>query len=437
MEPENSHPPLKNTNAVIIKLCVITALILLLLIPSSWIQSMIDERESALQATQHNTANRWSASQTLRGPVLVIPYTEPDGKANAQQQLFVLPENLNIKASVKTKLFHRGIIDATVYQSKIQVSGSFLRSALAQSGIKPGNFQTDKAYITFGLTDLKGLKSNPVIELPGQRVAVQPIFNEHALFDSGLQAGIRLPDAENIPFSFTLDLNGSEALNFLHTGKTTDVTINSDWKSPNYGGYYLPDSHSADSSGSTAHWRILYYKRPFPQQWTNNNTLLSGDKADSEALFGVKFRLPVDQYRKTMRTTKYSSLIILLTFVSLFLTELIRRQNIHVFNYILIGAAMVIYYTLLLSFAEHIGYDWAYLISSVATISLIAWFTASLMHNRSVAVLFGGILAFFYGFIYVIIQLEELSLLMGSIALFFIVAALMYFSRKINWERHY
>ncbi|GAB2704876.1 cell envelope integrity protein CreD [Mucilaginibacter koreensis] len=437
METEYQQTPTAGKNAVIIKLAIITALILLLLIPSSWIQSMITEREYALQTTQNSTANKWSKAQTFMGPVLVVPYTHTDGKNGLiTQNLYLLPENLSINAKVKTEIFHRGVMDATVYQSKIQVSGNFIRSALTQNGIKPEDLQTGKAYITFGLSDLKGLKSNPVIHLKGQSVNVQPVFGEQALFNNGLQANITLPDTDNFNFNFTLDLNGSEALNFLHTGKTTDVVVTSDWKSPTYSGNYLPDRHSADTSGSSAHWRALYYNRPFPQQWTGNEALLSNEKAVNEATFGVKFQLPVDQYRKTMRTTKYSSLIILLTFVSLFLTELIRKQNIHVFNYILIGAAMVIYYTLLLSFAEHIGYDWAYLVSSVATISLIAWFTSSLMHNRSVALLFGLILTFFYGFIYVIIQLEELSLLIGSIALFFIVATLMYFSRKINWDKH-
>jgi inner membrane protein len=437
MEPENYQLQPAGKNAVIIKLAIITALILLLLIPSSWIQSMITEREYALQTTQNSTANKWSKAQTFMGPVLVVPYTHTDGKnGTITQNVYLLPENLNINAKVKAEVFHRGVMDATVYQSKIQVTGNFIRSALIQNGIKPEELQTDKAYVTFGLSDLKGLKSNPVIHLQEQTVNVQPIFSEHALFDNGLQGNIKLPDTEQISFNFTLDLNGSEALNFLHTGKTTDVIVTSDWKSPAYSGNYLPDRHSADTSGSSAHWRVLYYNRPFPQQWTSNDTLLKSNKAATEGTFGVKFQLPVDQYRKTMRTTKYSSLIILLTFVSLFLTELIRKQNIHVFNYILIGAAMVIYYTLLLSFAEHVGYDWAYLISSLATISLIAWFTSSLMHNRSVALLFGAILTFFYGFIYVIIQLEELSLLIGSIALFFIVAMLMYFSRKINWDKH-
>jgi inner membrane protein len=176
--------------------------------------------------------------------------------------------------------------------------------------------------------------------------------------------------------------------------------------------------------------------RPFPQQWTGNEPVLDNTKKQANATFGVKLRLPVDQYQKTMRTSKYSLLIIMLTFISLFLTEVIRKQKVHVFNYLLIGAAMIIYYSLLLSFSEQIGFNAAYLLASVATVGLITTFIGSLLKNKGAALLFGFILAVFYIFIYVIIQLEDFALIIGSCALFIIIALLMYFSRKINWDRH-
>lgn len=175
---------------------------------------------------------------------------------------------------------------------------------------------------------------------------------------------------------------------------------------------------------------------PFPQQWVNNDTLLSSNKKLDDAVFGVKLRLPVDQYQKTTRTSKYALLIISLTFISLFLTEVIRKQRIHIFNYILIGLAMIIYYSLLLSFSEQVGYNYAYLIASISTIALVSVFIASLLKNKMATWLFAFILSVFYAFIFVIIQLEDFALIIGSIALFIIVSILMYFSRKINWDKH-
>jgi inner membrane protein len=285
---------------------------------------------------------------------------------------------------------------------------------------------------------LKGLKTNPIIKAGNQILATEPVFNGDTLLDNGLQAPVNLSGMLNgeLPFSYTLDLKGSQELNFLHLGKTTDVEVKGDWSSPSFGGRYLPDERKVDNTGFSARWRLLYYNRPFPQQWTVDNTLLKNEKKNAEATFGLKLRLPVDQYQKTTRTSKYSLLIILLTFISLFLTELIRKQRIHAFNYILIGAAMIIYYSLLLSFSEQIGFNAAYLVASVATVALIATFISSLLKNQKAAVLFAVILSLFYTFIFVIIQLEDLALMIGSIALFIIIGVLMYFSRKVNWERN-
>lgn len=175
-----------------------------------------------------------------------------------------------------------------------------------------------------------------------------------------------------------------------------------------------------------------YFNRPFPQQWSDTEVVFN-DKLVEDATFGVKFILPVDQYQKTMRSAKYAILIVLLTFISLFFTEILRKKSIHMFQYVLIGAAMIIYYTLLLSFTEQVGFNLAYIIASGATTALISIFIASVMKDRKIAVLFAGILIFFYTFIFVIIQLQDLALLFGSVGLFITVALLMYFSGKIQW----
>jgi inner membrane protein len=352
------------------------------------------------------------------------------------KRLFVLPENLKIKAQISTDVLHRGIFDAVIYTSKITVNGNFDKLELTKAGIDPGALQYDKARLAFSVSDLKGLKSNPVVHIQNQEFNAEPAYGAAGPFSRGLQVDFTLAKDSKVNFSFALDLKGSVELSFQHLGKTTDVEVTSNWPTPSFQGRYLPDQRTVTKAGFHAQWRMLYYNRPFPQQWANDDTILTSQKAKDEAQFGVKLLLPVDQYQQTMRTTKYSTLIILLTFVSLFFTELIKKTRVHVFNYILIGAAMIVYYILLVSLSEQLGYNLAYLSASLATIGLIATFTASLLKNKQVAALFGFILFTFYGFIYIIIQLEELSLLIGSILLFIIVALLMYFSRKINWDKH-
>jgi len=433
--------------SVTVKLIFIGILILVLLIPSSMVNNIINERADRQEEVIKDISYNFSGSQQIKGPVLVIPYkaqvkdVDQTGKSIIKeeiQNLYILPDDLNIKAALNSEIMHRGIFDAIVYKTVIKISGNFTKADLNSAGINSDQLLLDKAKVTFSISDLKGLKTNPVLNIGTQTLIATPTYNNHALFTDGLQVAINLTgiNTDNLPFNYTLDLNGSDELSFLQLGKTTDVEVSSNWNSPSFDGRSLPDSRKISDSGFNAHWRMLYYNRPFPQQWAADDTLLNSGAKQQEATFGVKLRLPVDEYQKTTRTSKYSILIILLTFVSLFLTELIRKQKIHSFNYILIGAAMIIYYTLLLSFSEQIGFNAAYLIASVATVALIATFIASLLKNKLAALLFSLILSVFYIFIFVIIQLEDFALMIGSIALFIIVALLMYFSRKINWDRH-
>lgn len=431
-------PPKKwHESSILIKLTVITLIILALLIPSSWIQNLVDERQDIQTKMLSAVSDSWSGSQSVQGPVLVIPYNKVLGAAtNAIGYIYLLPNDLYINAKLKTQPFNQGVFDVTVYSSAIEVKGNFTQPNLAKLGIDAGQVMYDKARLLFGISDIKGLLNNPVVKIQGQNYTPESTSGDIRPFEQSLQVGFSLPVSSSIAFSYNLDLKGSNDINFLHLGKATDVQFKSDWPTPQYNGRYLPDTRDSTSIGSGAKWHRLYYNRPFPQQWLNDNTILNNPKTIAEATFGVRLQPPVDEYRKVTRTNRYATLIIILTFVSLFLTELIRKQPIHLFNYTLIGAAMIVYYILLLSFAEKIGYNYAYLISSTATIGLISFFTASLLKNKAAAAMFAFILSVFYGFIFIIIQLEEYSLLVGAVALFFIVAALMYFSRKINWDNH-
>ncbi|MBC7400847.1 MAG: cell envelope integrity protein CreD, partial [Mucilaginibacter sp.] len=368
-------------DSILFKSGIIALIILALLIPSSWIQSLITDREGYQQMQLDGVTNNWSGPQLIQGPVLMLPYkkllteTGTDGKAVTREVakvLYVLPQKLKMKAGVKTELFTSGIYDAIVYNSGILVEGNFNQPDLNELGIDPNLILYDKAKLVFSISDLKGLKNNPAVTIDAQTYTPEPATDGNIPFNTGLEVNFPLQKDKGFTFSYLLDLKGSNELNFLHTGKITDVQVNSDWKNPGFNGRYLPDSRTTTDKGFGAKWHMLYYNRPFPQQWADDKTVLTNFNKSKQATIGVKLHLPIDQYRKILRTAKYSSLIIILTFISLFLTELIKKQKIHLFNYALIGAAMVVYYTLLLSFSEQLGYNWAYLIASVSTILLIS-----------------------------------------------------------------
>jgi len=438
--------------SMLVKLCFIGLLTLLLLIPSTWIQSLISERQLRQNEVVDEISDKWSGKQLVEGPVLILPYLNTIAEKNDKgiitykeelQNIYILPEELNINSNVDPETLYRGIFEAVVYNSKINIDGRFSPLELKKSGIKPELILWDKVKVAIGLTDLKGLKNNPSINLAGKSYEVEPDLTDVKLFRNNLIALLDLSTDKHtaIPFNFNLDIRGSSELNFLHIGKTTLVKMNGTWGSPSFTGRYLPEERNITDSNFKAVWKIPYFNRSYPQQWVEKDASLVtkpsqvyNETDNNNTTFGVKFIVPVDQYQKTMRSAKYAMLIILLTFISLFFTELLNKRKIHLLQYALIGAAMIIYYTLLLSFSEQIGFNIAYLIASMATIVLIVLFLLGLLKSKKPALVFGIILSIFYSFIFVIIQLQDFSLIFGSVGLFIIIATMMYLSTKLNWE---
>jgi inner membrane protein len=446
--------------SIMIKLLSIGFLVLILLIPSSWIQDLITERQFRADEAMSEVSSKWSGSQTISGPVLVIPFTQHEkidrGKDGIEiiervEKAFFLPEDLNIDGNVSPSILHRGIFDAVVYSTTLDVKSTFNSPDFKSLNIDEKLVHWNEAYITFGITDLRGISDNPIFKVGSDTLSTEPSSNlgitsskpvdkpvpsdyttEYFNYSSsGVIAKLNWATKEDFKgeVSINLPLKGSKRLDFVPAGKTTNVSLSGPWADPSFDGVFLPIDREITDAGFTAKWRVLHFNRPFAQQWIENNQHLSG------AEFGVRLLIPVDQYQKSMRTSKYGALIILLTFIAMFLVEITQKIRIHPFQYILIGAALTIYYTLLISFSEHIGYNLAYLISSIATVALISLYSTTFLQNIRLTLLFTIVLVIFYTFIFVIIQEQDFSLLIGSIGLFLIIGMLMYTSRKIHWYK--
>jgi inner membrane protein len=464
--PQSAIPLLERFNrwlqeSIMIKLFSIGFLLLILLIPSAWISELIYERQDRANQVVDEVASKWSGSQLLSGPVLVIPYKERDvidrGKEGVEihervENAYFLPEQLTIDGSVSPETLHRGIFDAVVYESDLQIKSTFSTPDFKRLNIPAEMVLWKDAYMVCGISDLRGISDNPAFVVGDQKLVAEPSNHIGILMNSsastpdvdrgytetvtetisstkGITAKLNWETAENFQsnVSMKLKLKGSKRLDFVPTGKTTDVKLSGTWNDPSFDGVFIPATREITEAGFNATWKVLHFNRPFSQQWTSNNQTLSG------ADFGVKLLVPVDQYQKSMRTAKYGILVILLTFMALFLVEITQKIRIHPFQYILIGAALTIYYTLLLSLSEHFGYNLAYIISSIATVLLISAYATTFLRDSKLILLFTLLLLVFYTFIFVIIVQQDFSLLIGSIGLFVIVATLMYFSRKISW----
>ena len=470
MEPVNT-PPLNIferfnrwiEESIMIKLFSIGFLVLILLLPASWIQDLMLERESRAEGVIQEVSSKWSGSQTLSGPILVIPYTVHEkidrGKNGIEiiertEKYFFLPENLSITGEVSPEQRNRGIFDVVVYSSALNINADFKMPEFDKLNIASSNVIWKDAYMIFSITDLRGISGKLDFRVGNSEKTTEPannlgvsvkkvytlrgeVFypddnNEYAQFStSGVVARLDWKTADDFSgkTSVKLNLKGSQRINFVPTGKTSDVKLSGSWGNPSFDGEFLPESHQVTDSSFSAHWSVLHYNRPFSQQWNTPDEKLSGSD------FGVKLILPVDQYQKSIRTSKYGQLIIILTFMALFLVEITRKVRIHPFQYILIGAALIIYYTLLLSFSEQIGYNAAYAVASVSTVVLISLYSRSFLKDKALVALFTSLLIVFYTFIFVIILQQDFSLIIGSVGLFLIVGALMYFSRKVSWYR--
>ena len=446
--------------SITVKLLSIGFLVLILLIPSTWIQSLMQERQGRATEVMNEVSAKWSGNQALSGPILVIPYRATEkidhGKEGIEyretiEKYFFLPEVLDIQGEVNPQVLHRGIFDVAVYSSSLDVKANFNKPDFSALNVSEDKVLWKDAAMIFSITDLRGIKDNPGFTVGAVAKSTEPSSNVGISFKKSIKGSDDYyPTAEISDFSSNgiiarlgwqssddfagntsvqLNLNGSQMLSFVPTGKTTMVKLTGPWNNPSFDGEFLPETREVSDKSFSATWKILHYNRPFSQQWTGSSESLSGSE------FGVKLLIPVDQYQKSIRTSKYGQLIIILTFVALFLVEITKKIRIHPFQYILIGAALIIYYTLLLSFSEQVGYNAAYWIATASTVGLISFYSVSFLKSRGLVTLFTSLLGIFYSFIFIIILQQDFSLLLGSIGLFLIIAALMYFSRKVEWYR--
>jgi len=450
--------------SIVVKLTTIGFLLLILLIPQAWIESIIHERQQRANEVMNEVTSKWSGEQTLTGPVLVIPFTNREkidkGKEGIEirewtQDAYFLPESLYASGTVSPEILHRGIFDAAVYESTLLFKAKFNTPDFKKLNINESDIHWADAKMVMGISDLRGIKNNPAFKINDHDLVSEPSNNigfstvtslkgnaEEISLDysnanrrskgsNGIVAAMPWKVAEDFSenVSINLNLKGSSQLFFVPTGKNTEATLEGPWPNPSFDGEFLPETRTVTETSFNATWKVLHYNRPFSQAWTEIDTELSGSD------FGARLLIPVDQYQKSIRTAKYGVLIILLTFVSLFLVELIRKIKIHSFQYLLIGVALIIYYTLLLSFSEHMGYNLAYLIASLATVVLVSLYSKTFLQNWTMVGFFFSLISFFYGFIFVIIQLQDYSLLIGSIGLFLVIASIMYFSRNIKWYK--
>lgn len=401
-------------------------LIIGLMIPTFLISNLVTERQDRNKKITEEANNRWASAQTISGPYLYIPY-----KDNSNRRLIILPENANVEGNILPEDRYRSIYKIIFYKSRINAKGRF--NFQLPKGADTASLDFSNVKLCLGISDFKGIEEAVSLTFNDTTYELSPGLPSADIDAKGLSAAVNFSVNDlnqNIPFSYSLKLKGSGKLQFLPLSGNASYTLKSTWSKPSFIGSSAPNESTVTDSGFISKWSFNKANLPYRTILENGEEI---KKSDSE--FGVSILQPIDNYDKTARCIKYAILFIGLTFSLFFIIEIMQKKAMHPVQYVLAGLALVIFFTLLLSISEVIEFGLAYLISAGATILLIALYTKSHFRKWQTASIFGGVLAGLYGFNYVLISLEDTALLVGSIALFIILAIVMYISRKINWYR--
>ena len=418
------------------KSAAVGALALLLLIPLGFVRGVIAERAGLQMSASDNVRAMWGGSQLFAGPTLLLPYRTLD--TGSMQRILLLPETLAIKVHVVPEVRYRGIFETVVYVAEVEASGTFpplARSVLAGRG-KTVDWRD--ASLQLRLSDPRSLQLVGQPTLAGSGVTLEPQAGEPAgpPLLSAAAASLQNADRDQpIPFSLRFRINGSGDLALLPLARDTAIEVDAPWDAPSFFGAFAPTERQIGSDGFTARWRISHLGTGLAQIWDTHEEKLP-ERARLEATkLGVTFLQPVTAWRESERAAKYGILFIALTLGVWLLFELVAGVRVHLLQYALVGGALCVFYLLLLSLAEQMGFAKAYAVSSAAVVLQTTAYTWVVTRRTLLTLLFAAIVAGLYAYLYVLLQLETQSLIGGSLVLFAALSAAMWATRRLGAAR--
>ena len=435
-----------NRNPLLSKVAVIGLLMLLLSIPLLMVRGLIEERSAHRSEAETEVARAHAGPQVLMGPVLQMPYTENytrtvfvNGDALqsreepmvAHRTRLYFPQQMDTNSQLTTETRWRGIFPVTVFNSRHESSGHF--AWVPPQPQEPGGRITlGEPRLLVGLSDLRGLLSPPQLTLGGVALTVGPAANTDKLparlpLAASFHAALLQP-GQNIAFKLGMEVAGTGQVGWVPLADANTVKLTANWPHPSFDGDFLPRARTVTPEGFEASWSV-------PSLSTRAQQTFLQDVERSKPLdtLSVSLANPVDVYRLTERATKYATMFIVLTFAAFFVLEMVRRWRIHPMQYLMIGAALVLFFLMLLSFSEQIGFFPAYLVASAACIGLLTHYLAHVLAGWRPALFMSGLLVALYGVLYGILISEDNALMMGSLLLFGVLGAIMVATRRLDW----
>ena len=425
-------------DSLLARAVVVLVLLGVLLVPLEMIRGLVTERESRRRAAVAEIGATWGGPQTLVGPVLVLPYrvlrrenVVPERTRVGIAHAAFLPERLKVEGTLVPERRRRGIFEVVVYTVDLTVSGTLAAPDVRALGLDPDDVSFGDAFLSVALSDTRGIREEAAVLWDGAPVKFRPGPGDSGLGNAGVHAPFADFDAQKAShtFAFTLRLQGTESLSVVPLGASTEAALSSTWPSPSFSGSFLPETRRVGPGGFAAAWKVSSFGRSYPQSWK----VCPPAEAIAASAFGARLFLPADAYQQTTRALKYAVLFVGLTFLAFALFEVLGGLRLHPLQYLLVGFALALFYLLLLSVSEHVGFGPAYLAAACATTLLVAGYGVWALAASTRALLLGAGLATLYGYLFVLLRLEDWALVLGAAALFAILAAVMFGTRRVDW----
>ena len=425
------------------KIALIALVAALLEIPVAMIRGLIAERRQARDGVLAEIARGSGGAQALAGPVLYVPWTRRSLEAGKERlergQAAFLPDILIVDGHVDVQTKHRSLYEARVFTLQVTLRGTFRLPA--GLGVPPGGeLDGTSAALAIGVRDVRGLRGPVALDWEGVRLALEPGGIEAAGVPSGVRANLGAFAAKQVgapasvhEFRVTLTLTGTERLEIAPLGATSDIALASNWPHPSFSGHLLPEAGTTVSgAGFRARWRTSHFATNLAQLHQRCVHSRQCEPFQKHTL-SASFLQPVDLYQSAERSVKYGFLFVGLTFAALFVFEALRRLRIHPVQYAFVGVALAIFFLLLLSLAEHLGFALAYATAAASCVTLIGYYVGHVLGSARHGAGFGAALAALYGLLYVLLRAEEHALLAGSLLVFASLAAAMVATRRVDW----
>ena len=463
LQPQIPPYARRTVSPVTKKIIFLFVLTILLWIPLILIGNLINDRGKLYKQTITNIGNEWGKSQKIIAPVITISYTDTsinnkDSVSNAsntkavavvpvERKFAILPEELNATIEMKDEVRQRGIYNATVYNANVKLKGYFSAKILKEDRKVLG-------CISIGLTDTKALIKINKFKIGDMDLEAMSGTMAAPLITNGISGQLgpehnNTMNKEKIPFEIDIDFRGSRDISILPLGKKNHFEIKSNWKSPSFSGV-LPTERTIDNNGFSAVWEVSNLIRNYPQIIDINNDQFSdfyqdgvvyneyddettySDNNDENTIVKVALFDSVTSYTQIYRACNYGILFIGMSLVVVFIFEVVSKKAAHYVQYGVVGFSLVIFYLLLLSLSEHIGFEWSYLISSLAIVIPNSLYITSMTSSKKFGIGMFIFLSGIYAILFSILRMEQYALLTGSLLILAVLYAVMYLTKKAD-----